>query len=90
MKNDQIPPNPYPVKPPPNLPKPRKETMQAEIERLKAENERLRKAGDELAYALANGDRMEYGSVDDPIEEYLARRNEVQAWNAAKDGKPTK
>ena len=44
MMNDQIPPNPHPVKPPPNMPKPRKETMQDEISRLKAEVKRLRPA----------------------------------------------
>ena len=41
MKNDSIPPNPHPVKPPPNLPKPRTESLQSENARLKAEVERL-------------------------------------------------
>ena len=58
------------------------------IQKQKEQNERLRKAGDAMAYALANGDRMEYGGANDPIEEYLARRKEVQVWNTAKDGKP--
>ena len=42
MKNDSIPPNPHPVKPPPNLPKPRTESLQSENARLKAEVERLK------------------------------------------------
>jgi len=41
MSDDSIPPNPHPVKPPPNLPKPRTESLEAEIARLKAEVERL-------------------------------------------------
>jgi hypothetical protein len=48
MKNEQIPPNPYPVKPPPNMPPPRKESLEAENARLKAEVERLTKAGDAM------------------------------------------
>jgi len=42
MKNEHIPPNPYPVKPPPNMPPPRKESLEAENARLKAENTRLK------------------------------------------------
>ena len=41
MKNEYIPPNPYPVKPPPNMPAPRKESLEAENARLKSEVERL-------------------------------------------------
>jgi hypothetical protein len=41
MSNDRIPPNPYPVKPPPNMPAPRKESLEAENARLKGEVERL-------------------------------------------------
>ena len=41
MKNEHITPNPYPVKPPPNMPAPRKESLEAEVARLKAEVERL-------------------------------------------------
>ena len=41
MSNDRIPPNPYPVKPPPNMPAPRKESLEAENARLKAEVEQL-------------------------------------------------
>ena len=43
MSNDRIPPNPYPVKPPSNMPAPRKESLEAENARLKAEVERLTK-----------------------------------------------
>ena len=41
MKNDSIPPNPHPVKPPPNMPEPRKESLEAENARLNAEVDRL-------------------------------------------------
>ena len=41
MKNDRIPPNPHPVKPPPNMPEPRKESLEAENARLKAEVDAL-------------------------------------------------
>jgi len=59
---------------------------EAENARLKAEVERLRFAGDMLAFALAHGDRMEYGCASDPIEEYLDRK-EIKEWNEAKEGK---
>jgi len=59
----------------------------ADYARLKAEVERLTKAGDAMALALAIGDRSEYGGVSDPIEDYLKARKEIQAWNAAKEGK---
>ena len=39
--NDQIPRNPHPVKPPADLPPPRKESLQDEVKRLKSEVERL-------------------------------------------------
>ena len=79
MKNDSIPPNPHPVKPPPNMPEPRKESLEAENARLKAEVERLRKAGDELLHEWSSGDEKE-------------ARNFMKAlviWNAAKEGKPS-
>ena len=52
MKNEHIPPNPYPVKPPPNMPIPRKESLEAENARLKAEVKRLTKAGDAMEMTL--------------------------------------
>ena len=74
MKNDSIPPNPHPVKPPPNLPKPRTESFQNENARLKAENERLRKAGDAI--------------VKDNIN-WLTDHDHIKEWTAAKEGKPS-
>lgn len=60
--------------------------LRGERDRLASEVERLRFAGDMLAFALAHGDRMEYGCASDPIEEYLDRK-EIKEWNAAKEGK---
>jgi hypothetical protein len=70
--------------------------LKAEVERLRASSfvtavpveqyERLVKAGDAMALSLANGDRMEYGDHDEPIEEYMNRK-EIADWNAAKEGK---
>ena len=79
MKNDSIPPNPHPVKPPPNLPKPRTESLQSENARLKAEVERLRKAGDAMADII--GFAMARTDGQDP--------KLVREWNAAKEGKPS-
>jgi hypothetical protein len=62
--------------------------IKAEVKRFKTEVERLRKAGDAMALSLANGDRMEYGDHDEPIEEYMNRK-EIADWNAAKEGKPS-
>ena len=77
MKNDSIPPNPHPVKPPPNLPKPRTESLQSENARLKAEVERLRKAGDALALEV-----IYFVGDYDPVGSESLRN-----WNAAKEGK---
>ena len=73
-------------------------SLKAEVERLRASSfvtavpveqyERVIKAGDAMALSLANGDRMEYGDHDEPIEEYMNRK-EIADWNAAKEGKPT-
>ena len=70
--------------------------LKAEVARLRASSfvtavpveqyERLVKAGDAMALSLANGDRMEYGDHDEPIEEYMNRK-EIADWNAAKEGK---
>jgi hypothetical protein len=77
MKNDRIPPHPCPVKPPPNMPEPRKETLEAENARLKAEVERLTEAGDSLVYSLQWCD---WGS-------HIQTMDSVNRWNAAKEGK---
>ena len=53
-----------------------------EIERLKAEVERLRKAGDDLGWAVH---RLKERFWDADEEANKA----VQAWNAAKEGKPS-
>jgi hypothetical protein len=53
-----------------------------EIARLKAEVERLRKAGDEM-YAIL--ERVE----DNPYGPAPYGGDSMDAWNAAKDGKPT-
>jgi hypothetical protein len=79
MSNDRIPPNPYPVKPPPNIPAPRKESLESENARLKAEVERLTKAGDTMANVLCftlglSGEEPRF----------------VKDWNAAKEGKQSK
>jgi hypothetical protein len=78
MKNEHITPNPYPVKPPPNMPAPRKESLEAEVARLKAEVERLTKAGDKMAK------RTEFFQKRWDADELC---QEVEAWNAAKEGK---
>ena len=54
MKNEHIPPNPYPVKPPPNMPLPRKESLEAENARLKAEVERLTTENESLQAKATN------------------------------------
>ena len=84
MKNEHIPPNPYPVKPPPNMPAPRKESLEAEVARLKAEVERLTKAGDAMEMILQadfNGCPYEPTIVREAI---IYWRN---AKHAAKEGK---
>jgi hypothetical protein len=77
MKNEHIPPNPYPVKPPPNMPPPRKESLEAENARLKAEVERLIKAGDLLGSALI---LFELKSEEE-------RQERLENWAIAKYGK---
>ena len=83
MKNEYIPPNPYPVKPPPNMPAPRKESLQAENARLKAQLDRLTKAGDAIVSFLwmENDDDNCNGAIT-----YIAEKAE-RDWNAAKEGK---
>jgi len=103
MSNDRIPPNPYPVKPPPNMPAPRKESLEAENARLKAEvehlmifcnctlipNKELQARVERLTKA---GDAMA-SSIQ--FNEEMARdyngptivHQSVQRWQAAKEGK---
>lgn len=50
-----------------------------ECQRLKEENERLRKAGDDLITALDKRDDV-FDNSD--------KRNAINAWNAAKEGRP--
>ena len=83
MKNDSIPPNPHPVKPPPNLPKPRTESLEAENARLQAEVERLRKAGDAMADKASLAGCSECFGMFNDLEKSL------DEWNAAKEGKPS-
>ena len=82
MKNEHIPPNPYPVKPPPNMPAPRKESLEAENARLKAEVERLTKAGDAMIdewwLQLSCPERMKKSWMQEQA---------IVDWLAAKEGK---
>ncbi len=55
------------------------EFTQWEVERLKAEVERLRKAGDAMVQLLCHMDVVMDMDSDHP---------EVEAWNAAKEGRP--
>ena len=105
MKNDSIPPNPHPVKPPPNLPKPRTESLQSENARLKAEVERLNTLCKQVMSQHSDiscenimlrkaGDAMAFSIQfnEEMAQDYNGPtivHQSVQRWNAAKEGKPS-
>ncbi len=78
MKNEHIPPNPYPVKPPPNMPEPRKETLEAENARLKAEVERLTA----LVESNLNKSKVAMANSDASVRTLEAQVERVGAENA--------
>jgi hypothetical protein len=93
MKNEHIPHNPYPVKPPPNMPPCRKESLEAENARLKAELEWLkefctisitpnRELKAQVERLTKAGDNLVYVVTEHPVAEPF-----VKAWFAAKEGK---
>lgn len=99
MKNEHIPPNPYPVKPPPNMPPCRKESLEAENARLKSELEWLKefctisitpnrelKAQVERLTKAGNAMALEIINAETTASAWLPKV--VRDWNAAKEGKP--
>ena len=102
MKNEHIPPNPYPVKPPPNMPAPRKESLEAENARLKAEVERLEHQvnywrieaeTDNARWLRCLEDKERLTKAGDNLERVLTARsgsyeagNASHEWQSAKKG----
>ena len=98
MKNDSIPPNPHPVKPPPNLPKPRTESLQSENARLKAEVERLNTLCKQVMsqHSDISCENIMLRKAGDAViadlehftkSGWFDKCKSVKRWNAAKDGK---